>query len=349
MLRDALRLLHVVRDDHDRDLARGARRSSPRCGGSTSGRARSTARPSAARRAAPRARARCRAAAAGRPRARRPAAPSRFFTSFQRPARSQAAPRRCSVPSLRFVPLTATSLSPATTFSATVIAGNGFGFWNTMPIAAPDVGDEQVRPVDVDAVEERPCRRATRSGTSSCIRFRIRRNVDLPQPDGPMSAVTWFGSHLERDAFEHLVVAEPRADVARVASSARGSIARCGCTSATSVGSRSDRVSCVIMRDPFARGEARLMRPMWPGPRPPMMRAMTNRTSTSTSSTSAPVQRAVDLRLLREADEPVDEERQRVLLAVERVGVERRVARATVQDQRRGLADRRARCRGSPR
>src|SRR6478735_2129813 len=26
-------------------------------------------------------------------------------------------------------------------------------------------------------------------GTSSCIRLRIRRNVDLPQPDGPISAV----------------------------------------------------------------------------------------------------------------------------------------------------------------
>src|ERR1700674_727268 len=31
-------------------------------------------------------------------------------------------------------------------------------------------------------------------GTSSCIRFRIRRNVDFPQPDGPMSAVTLPGS-----------------------------------------------------------------------------------------------------------------------------------------------------------
>ena len=29
-------------------------------------------------------------------------------------------------------------------------------------------------------------------GTSSCMRFRMRRNVDLPQPDGPMSDVTWF-------------------------------------------------------------------------------------------------------------------------------------------------------------
>src|SRR5580698_6855777 len=27
-------------------------------------------------------------------------------------------------------------------------------------------------------------------GTDSCIRFRIRRNVDLPQPDGPIRAVT---------------------------------------------------------------------------------------------------------------------------------------------------------------
>ena len=30
-------------------------------------------------------------------------------------------------------------------------------------------------------------------GTMSFIRFSERRNVDLPQPDGPMSAVTWFG------------------------------------------------------------------------------------------------------------------------------------------------------------
>ena len=29
-------------------------------------------------------------------------------------------------------------------------------------------------------------------GTSSCMRLRIRRNVDLPHPDGPISAVTWF-------------------------------------------------------------------------------------------------------------------------------------------------------------
>ena len=31
-------------------------------------------------------------------------------------------------------------------------------------------------------------------GTMSFIRLSERRNVDLPQPDGPMSAVTWLGS-----------------------------------------------------------------------------------------------------------------------------------------------------------
>jgi len=31
-------------------------------------------------------------------------------------------------------------------------------------------------------------------GITSCIRLRVRRKVDLPQPDGPMNAVTDFGS-----------------------------------------------------------------------------------------------------------------------------------------------------------
>ena len=36
----------------------------------------------------------------------------------------------------------------------------------------------------------RPGRPAGRPGTSSCMRLRMRRKVDLPQPDGPISAVT---------------------------------------------------------------------------------------------------------------------------------------------------------------
>ncbi len=31
-------------------------------------------------------------------------------------------------------------------------------------------------------------------GTTSCIRFKQRTKVDLPQPDGPMIAVTWFSA-----------------------------------------------------------------------------------------------------------------------------------------------------------
>src|SRR4051794_36715332 len=31
-------------------------------------------------------------------------------------------------------------------------------------------------------------------GTTSCMRLSVRMNVDFPHPDGPMSAVTCFGS-----------------------------------------------------------------------------------------------------------------------------------------------------------
>src|SRR5687768_4260968 len=36
---------------------------------------------------------------------------------------------------------------------------------------------------------------------SSCIRLRVRRNVDLPHPDGPMSACTWFGANASDTPF----------------------------------------------------------------------------------------------------------------------------------------------------
>ena len=41
-----------------------------------------------------------------------------------------------------------------------------------------------------------PARRRARRGTTSCMRFRQRSAVDLPQPEGPMIAVTWFGRTL---------------------------------------------------------------------------------------------------------------------------------------------------------
>ena len=190
--------------------------------------------------------------------------------------------------------------------------------------AAADVGDQQVGAVDVDAVDARPCPPSDAPGTSSCMRLRIRRNVDLPQPDGPISAVTWFALHLERHAVEHLVVAEPRADVLGDEPSAAAR--------PVAVAAAARSVSIVFgdgHARPFRARRTRLNRPMCPGPRPPTIRATTNRTSTRTSSTSAPVHaRWIAAGGLREADEPVDEQRQRVLLAVERVRVERRVARA---------------------
>ena len=51
-------------------------------------------------------------------------------------------------------------------------------------------------------------------GTSWCMRLRMRRNVDLPQPDGPISAVTSPAAHGQRHLVEHHVIAEPGRDVA---------------------------------------------------------------------------------------------------------------------------------------
>src|SRR6266576_1079787 len=40
----------------------------------------------------------------------------------------------------------------------------------------------------------RTCPETCAPATTSCMRFSERRNVDLPQPEGPMSAVTCLGS-----------------------------------------------------------------------------------------------------------------------------------------------------------
>ena len=56
---------------------------------------------------------------------------SRSFTSFQSPARVRHSSTSAS---LVAGPACATSFSPASTLSPIVIDGNGFGFWNTMPM-----------------------------------------------------------------------------------------------------------------------------------------------------------------------------------------------------------------------
>ena len=52
--------------------------------------------------------------------------------------------------------------------------------------------------VEVLVVEEDLAARPGRRGSTSCIRFRVRSRVDLPQPDGPMKAVTDRGSTVIR-------------------------------------------------------------------------------------------------------------------------------------------------------
>ena len=66
------------------------------------------------------------------------------------------------------------------------------GFWNTIPI---------VRRTETTSIEgwyrstwsSRTAPVARAFGTSSCMRLMQRTIVDLPQPDGPMIAVTSFG------------------------------------------------------------------------------------------------------------------------------------------------------------
>ena len=52
----------------------------------------------------------------------------------------------------------------------------------------------------------------------SFIRLMQRRKVDLPQPDGPISAVTWLLADVEVDVEQRLLVAVEDADVAGRAS-----------------------------------------------------------------------------------------------------------------------------------
>ena len=53
----------------------------------------------------------------------------------------------------------------------------------------------------------RPSARA--SGIVSCMRFRQRTKVDLPQPEGPMMAVAWLAPHVHVDVVQRLGLAEP--------------------------------------------------------------------------------------------------------------------------------------------
>ena len=79
------------------------------------------------------------------------------------------------------------------TLSKTDMVGNGFGFWKTIPTVRRTAtmsirGSKRSRP------SSRTLPSARAPGISSCMRLMQRTIVDLPQPDGPMIAVTLFGS-----------------------------------------------------------------------------------------------------------------------------------------------------------
>ncbi len=67
--------------------------------------------------------------------------------------------------------------------------GNGVGFWNTMPMLARSrlrscLGERMFSPSKQDFAG------GALVGIESYIRLSTRSRVDLPQPDGPMKAVT---------------------------------------------------------------------------------------------------------------------------------------------------------------
>ena len=85
------------------------------------------------------------------------------------------------------------SFTPASTLSRIDIVGNGFGRWNTMPTwRRTSTGSTPSAYRLLPSMSTSPSTQAP--GITSCMRFRVRRKVDLPHPLGPMNAVTVRGS-----------------------------------------------------------------------------------------------------------------------------------------------------------
>ena len=67
-------------------------------------------------------------------------------------------------------------------------SGNGLGFWNTMPTRRLSSYTSYFSYTSVLPRSTLPSTR--QPSMRSFMRLRQRRSVDLPQPDGPMNAVT---------------------------------------------------------------------------------------------------------------------------------------------------------------
>ena len=104
----------------------------------------------------------------------------------------------------------------------------------------------------------RPSTRAP--GMMSFIRLRQRRNVDLPQPDGPMNAVTRFsGSSSEMSC--SALVGRSRSDSSRTSIFGASGLAACGSGARRHRARDRRRSSSMVMAGSSARGAA------WPGAR----------------------------------------------------------------------------------
>ncbi len=79
------------------------------------------------------------------------------------------------------------------TFSAMDIVGKGLGRWKTIPTwRRTATGSMFAAYRSTPSISTSPSTRVP--GITSCMRLRVRMNVDFPQPDGPMRAVTDLGS-----------------------------------------------------------------------------------------------------------------------------------------------------------
>ena len=272
LVRDPSGLLHVVRDDHDRDVVRRARRSSPRRHGSRWGRAPSTARPSAAPAGAPPTRARCTAAAAGRPTATCPPSLSRSFTSFQRPARVRHSSTSASLSET----LRARELEPGEHVVADRHRRERVRLLEHHADARPHLGRAQLPAVDVDAVELDP------AGD-----LRARDHLVHPVQHAQERRLAAARRADERGDPLAAIVSEQRSSTLRAPNHALtldGFEASAGFTRPLGVGTRqAPGASAIGVGD---RGQ-RALPSLRSAPVCEMNRAVTNRTSTSITRTSS--------------------------------------------------------------
>ena len=201
-----------------------------------------------------------------------PGASSRSFTSFHRPARVR---QRSTSSSASCRHVDAGELQAGQHVLADGHGRERVGLLEHHADPAPHVGGPGAGAVDVVAVEAGPRRPARPPGTSSCIRLRMRRNVDLPQPDGPMSAVTLPPACRCRRS-STCVLAEPGASTPSATQRPAAEVTMSAVVS-TVVSMRTSAIGMSVIRTLSSAG-----RPL-PGP-------SVNRASTSRISTRAPAQ-----------------------------------------------------------